>query len=133
MIVRKDFWIVLLLSFVTCGIYYWVYIYQVTRDINTMAGEDGRGTDPAMVILLSIVTCGFYHYYWLYQYGNRMQDLGRANNIRVEESGTTYLLWEILGILICGLGTWVGVYLFVKNFNVLADGYNRNSTVYPQY
>lgn len=132
MIAKKDFWVVLLLSIVTCGIYYWVYIYQMTRDVNRMAGEDGRGTDPAVVVILSIVTCGIYHYYWLYQYGNRMQDLGRANNILVEESGTTYLMWELLGLVICGIGSWVGIYLFIRNFNRLADGYNYQSGV-PLY
>ncbi len=130
MIARRDFWVVLVLSIITCGIYYWVYLYRMSKDLNTMAGEDGQTVDPTLVVVLTIITCGIYEYYWLYKMGNRMQNLGRANNIRIDENGTTYLLWKLLGYLICGIGTWVGVYLFIKNFNTLADGYNYHTNPY---
>lgn len=34
MIQKREFWMVLLLSIVTCGIYTYVYYYQMTRDLN---------------------------------------------------------------------------------------------------
>lgn len=130
MIQRREFWIVLLLSIVTCGIYYYVYLYQMTRDLNTMAGNDDKHVDPALAVVLSLVTCGIYSYWWYYQMGNRMQNMGRANNITVEESGTTYLLWILLGSLICGIGPLIGMYLFIKNFNNLAFAYNSSNSNY---
>lgn len=86
MIQRREFWMVLLLTIVTCGIYHYFYLYQMTKDINTMAG----------------------------------------NAIPVEENGTTYLLWYLLGFVVCGLGIWVAMYLFIKNFNNLAFAFNSH-------
>ncbi len=128
MIQRREFWVILLLTIVTCGIYYYIYLYQVTKDLNTMAGNDDKFTDPAMVVVLSIVTCGIYSWWWYYQMGNRMQNMGMANNVRVEENGTTYLLWLLLGSFVCGIGPLIGLYLFIKNFNNLAFAYNSSLT-----
>lgn len=124
MIQRKEFWMVLLLTIVTCGIYFYFYLYQITRDLNTMAGEDGKTIDPAIAVVLNIVTCGIYGLWWYYQMGNRMQQMGNANHILVEDSGTTYLIWILVGYVVCGLGSYVALYLFIKNFNNLADAYN---------
>lgn len=124
MIQRREFWTVLLLSIVTCGIYSYYWVYQTTKDLNQMAGEDGQFTDPALAVILSIFTFGIYPLWWYYKLGNRMQNMGIANNIRVEENGTTYLLWLLLGSLICGLGAFVALYLFIKNLNFLTDAYN---------
>lgn len=126
MIQRRDFWMVLLLTIITCGIYGFYYIYQITKDLNTMAGNDGKTIDPAIAVVLSIVTCGIYEVWWYYQMGNRIQQMGMANNIPVEENGTTYLLWVLLGYVVCGLGTWVAMYLFIKNFNNIAFAYNSH-------
>lgn len=130
MIQRREFWVVLLLSIVTCGIYMYVYYYQMTRDLNTMGGNDDKYVDPALVVVLSIITCGIYTWWWYYQMGNRMQNMGIANNVVVEENGTTYLLWMILGTLICGIGPLIGMYLFIKNFNNLAVVYNASINQY---
>lgn len=124
MIEQRNFVTVLLLSIVTCGIYMFYYYYTTTRDINTMIGNDGKNTEPSTVVLLSIVTCGFYTLYWYYDQGNRMQALAQNNDIPCQENGTTYLLWVLVGSLLCGIGSWIGMYLFIKNFNNLAYAYN---------
>lgn len=132
MIQKREFWMVLLLSIVTCGIYTYIYLYQMTRDLNQMAGPDDKTVEPGMVVLLSIVTCGIYTWYWYYQMGNRMQNMGNANNVLVEENGTTYLLWILLGSLLAGIGSFIAMYLFIKNFNRLADAYNAGMGVQYQ-
>lgn len=126
MIQRREFWMVVLLSIVTCGIYTYIYIYQMTKDLNMMAGNDDKYVDPMLAVILSIVTCGIYTWWWYYQMGNRMQNMGMANNVPVEENGTTYLLWILLGALVCGIGPFIGMYLFIKNFNNLAFAYNAS-------
>ena len=56
-----------ILSIVTCGIYYFYWIYKTTDEIkNFMERED---INPALELILSIVTCGLYTYYWYYKYG----------------------------------------------------------------
>lgn len=126
MIQARNFVTVLLLSIITCGIYGIYYMYTITQDMNTMVGNDGRNTEPSTVVLLEIVTCGFYGWYWYYEQGNRMKALCDQNNIPCEENGTTYLLWTLVGSLICGVGSWIAMYLFIKNFNVLAAAYNQS-------
>lgn len=58
MIPHRSFLTVFLLSVVTCGIYWYYYMYRLTQDINQMTGDDGYYTDAAAVVLLSIITCG---------------------------------------------------------------------------
>lgn len=73
----RNFWMYLLLSIVTCGIYsiYWWYVF--VNDLNTLGQGDGEESpNYIVVILLSIVTCGIYNYFWYYKQGNRMQKIG---------------------------------------------------------
>ena len=126
MIEQRNFWIYLLLNIVTCGFYSWYFLYTTTRDLNTMVGDAGRNTEPTTVLLLTLVTCGFYTYYWYYDQGNRIKALADRNNITCNENGTSYLLWMLLGWLICGIGYYVGIYLFIKNLNELISAYNAS-------
>ena len=126
MIRYKSFWTMLLLTFITCGIYGLYYIYQMTRDLNQMAGDDGYYTDPAAAVLLSLITCGLYSWYWLYRQGTRLKRVADCNSIYCPETGTAYLLWAVIGSLVCGLGNWIAHYLLIKNFNMVAEGYNAH-------
>ena len=126
MIQQRNFWMYLLLNIVTCGFYSWYFFYTPTRDINTMVGDDGRNTEPTTVLLFTLVTCGFYSYYWYYDQGNRIKALADRNNIPCNENGTSYLMWILLGTLICGVGSYIGIYLFIKNLNELISAYNAS-------
>ena len=126
MIQQRNFWMYLLLNIVTCGFYSWYFFYTTTRDINTMVGDDGRNTEPTTVLLFTLVTCGFYSYYWYYDQGNRIKALPDRNNIPCNENGTSYLMWILLGTLICGVGSYIGIYLFIKNLNELISAYNAS-------
>jgi len=50
---------------VTCGIYYFYWFYQTTKEL-TEYSEDYR-LSPGLSIVLTIVTCGFYQIYWWYR------------------------------------------------------------------
>lgn len=121
MIQQRNFWKVFLLSLITCNIYMYYYIYTTTRDMNTISGENK--IEPSLAVILSIVTCGIYSYFWYYDYGNTIQNIAHANNIYVNENGTTYLLWSILGVFI-GIGPLIALYLFISNFNKISVAYN---------
>ncbi|KPG69973.1 DUF4234 domain-containing protein [Enterococcus sp.] len=56
---------VILLTIVTCGIYYFYWFYQTTKEL-TEYSEDYR-LSPGLSIVLTIVTCGFYQIYWWYR------------------------------------------------------------------
>ena len=42
-----------------------------------------------------------------------------------QENGTTILLWWIFGILLCGVGPYVAIYILIKNTNALNQAYNQ--------
>ena len=115
----------LLLSIVTCGIYSYYFLYCLARDINVMCQDDGDSTPGlAAFILLSFVTCGFYAYYWYYKIGNRLQANAPRYGLVFQENGTTVLLWQIIGVLLCGLGPIFAMNIIIKNTNAMATAYN---------
>lgn len=118
-------WIIF--SIITCGIYDLFFIYALARDINEMCAEDGKETAGLLkLILLSLVTCGIYGIYWYYSLGNRIQaNANEQYDLNFTENGTTILLWMIIGTLICGIGSFVAIYIIIKNTNALAIAYNE--------
>ena len=116
----------ILLTIVTCGIYGYYFIYKLAEDVNEMCKEDGQKTGGLVAfILLSFVTCGLYAYYWYYQLGNRLQMNAPKYGITVMESGTTILLWCLVGLLVCGIGPLVAMHFIIRNTNTMAAAYNR--------
>ena len=61
----RSLLVYIILSFITCGIYGFYFIYTIARDMNIMCSGDGDST-PGLgaYIALSIVTCGIYNL-WL--------------------------------------------------------------------
>ncbi len=58
----RSILVYIILSFVTCGIYGFYFVYAIARDMNTMCVGDGESTPGlAAYIALSIVTCGIYN------------------------------------------------------------------------
>lgn len=115
----------LLLSLVTCGIYSFYFLYCLARDVNTLCQDDGDYTPGlAEFILLSFVTCGFYAYYWYYKIGNRLQANAPCYGLVFQENGTTVLLWQIFGALLCGLGPIFAMNIIINNTNAMATAYN---------
>lgn len=119
--------IYILLSFVTCGIYGYYFIYKMAQDVNIACNGDGEQTSGLVVfILLSFITCGIYTYYWYYKLGNRLAANASRYNLHFEENGTTVLMWCIFGALLCGIGLFIGIYILIKNTNMICAAYNRS-------
>ena len=126
---QRRFVVYLLLNIVTCGIYGIYFWYVFTENLNQICAEKVPNDKPSMnyilVLLLSIVTCGIFYYFWLYQQGNRMLDASRGYGREFHETGTTYLMWCLFGILLCGIGSLYGTYLVIRNMNTLIGEYGR--------
>ena len=118
----------IVLTIVTCGIYGFWFVYTIARDLNMMCEGDGENTGGlAAYILLSFVTCGIYNIWWLYKIGNRIQRNAPRYGLMVQENGTTILMWYIFGIVLCGIGPWIGMHIVIKNTNALATAYNART------
>lgn len=127
MIKHRDYLIMVLLTFITCGIYGIFFWYSYSEDMNKVCNGDGKETKNFLiVILLSIITCGIYYWIWVYNLGNRLSENAPRYGHKFNEDGTTILLWMLLGSLLCGLGTLYAQYLLVRNMNSIAASYNNN-------
>jgi len=122
----RSLLIFILLTLVTCGIYLYVFMYFMIKDINTACAGDGDDTPGLLVyILLSLVTCGIYSYVWLYKVGERLARNCQRYGYTVTENGTTVLLWFIFGMWLCGIGPFIGWNILINNTNMVCMGYNR--------
>lgn len=121
----RSLLIYMLLSVVTCGIYGLIFMWSFTNDLNDVSSAkdpDGwRSPNFIIVILLMIVTCGIYSWYWLYKVGNTIQRSGDDYGVRVDESGTTLILW----CLLLGVGGLISYHLMFKNMNKICRKYNE--------
>lgn len=122
----RNFITYLLLSIVTCGIYSIYFWYLYVEDINTVFYGDGEDSpNYILVLLLSFITCGIYGFYWYYKQANRIyRGSYERYGVPVSETGTSVLLWLLLGSLVCGLGSLIAQYFMISNLNKVANAYN---------
>jgi len=87
---------VILLSIVTCGIYYLYWIYAMSDEVNRSIG-DNTDLSPATELLLSIVTCGLYTIYWYYKFGKKLVQLAGMRGTYVTDNSLVCVLLSIFG------------------------------------
>lgn len=112
-------------SIITCGIYSYYFIYKMALDVNIMCEGDGEETAGLVkFILLSFITCGIYAWFWYYNLGNRLSANAPRYGLQFQENGTTVLMWLIFGAFLCGVGSFVGMHILIKNTNAMGHAYN---------
>ncbi|MCD8347701.1 MAG: DUF4234 domain-containing protein [Lachnospiraceae bacterium] len=125
---KEDRSLVLYIVFtiLTCGIYGFYFIHSTAEDLNVICKEDGRTTKGLLgYIGLSIVSCGVYSSYWGASFVDRMAFNAPRYGVTIEESGTTYILWNFPGVLLCFVGPFIALHIIIKNMNKLARAYNE--------
>lgn len=128
---NRSLFIYILLSIVTCGIYNFFFIYSLARDVNTACDGDGQQTSGLVkYLLLSLITCGIYAYVWQYSLGNRLAENARRYGMTFQENGTTVLMWDLFGVLLCGIGPFIAMNILIKNTNRICDAYNQAHGLY---
>lgn len=120
----------ILLSVCTCSLYSLYFIHRLARDVNTACAGDGRNTAGLLpLLLLSVLTCGIYPYIWYYNLGNRLAANAPRYGLAFQENGTTVLLWELFGVLLCGVGPFVALNIIIKNTNAICAAYNYQNRI----
>ncbi len=126
MIKKRNVAGVILLSIVTLGIYPLVLYCKVGEEINEICQGDGKDNCHFLIaFLLGLVTFGIYPICWVYKAMNRTKDNAYRYGAIVKNSGSTWLLWLIIGWWICGIGVIVAMAKFVGNINAYSDVYGR--------
>lgn len=127
---NRSLLVYIALTLVTCGIYGLIFYWNLFKDLNDVCrvretNDSEQSPNYLIYILLTLVTCGIYGWFWLYKQGNRIQRVGEDYGIRIEENGTTLLMWNLLGALLCGAGIFVAQYYLFENINKLCICYNK--------
>ena len=129
---NRSFWLYVILSFFTCGIYSIYFWYMYVVDLNTLFYGDGEDSPNYIIVwLLSIVTCGIYGIYWYYKQANRIHREARSRyGVRINETGNTILIWILLGYITGGIGQLVASYFMITNLNKTALVFNSEQNTY---
>ena len=103
---NRGFWLTLLLSIVTLGIYGFYLIYAFARETNIACKDDNKKTTGLFLfLLLSLLTLGIYAIVWECMWMNRCNEYLRKNNKPEGLQVSTYILtlfllgWLTLGIM----------------------------------
>ena len=109
---------VILLSIVTCGIYFIYWVYVTSKEVNEALGREEINT--ALVILGCF--CFPVMIYVMYKFGNAAQELaGRMGR----QAQSSFILWIILAIFF-GVGIYIMEYQVQTDLNGLSGPWNYN-------
>lgn len=110
---------VLLLSIVTCGIYYMWWIYKTSEELNRTLGDPS--INPGIDLLLSIISCGLWAIYLMYRNTQKIHQALYAKDPYRKDATQLVLILNLLPLI--GIPTTiVAIYLVQEEFNALARG-----------
>ena len=92
----RDPALTLVFILLTCGIYYFYFIYVVSQETQNFLDEPDRS--PGAEVLLSILTCGLWNIYWDYQMGQRIAAMCVEVGLPVTDNSVLYLILDLIGI-----------------------------------
>ncbi len=108
---RRDLVGVILLTFVTCGLYSIYLYFAMGSEIVDQSLRDDTETKPTSIgvaFLLTIVTFGIYGVYYIYVQAKALQEIGAKRNVSTLDPIVVLLLAIFLGF---------GMYFNVHNAN----------------
>ena len=93
---RRDPALVLVLTLLTCGIYYWFWLYRVSEE--TQRFLDEPDTSPGLEVLLCLLTCGVYILYWDYKQAKKIARMQTMVGLPPTDNAILYLILNLCGI-----------------------------------
>lgn len=86
----------LVLSFITVGVYFFIWIYHINKTMKQLSKTDSLPGSSFLAFLF----IPFYSIYWAYSMGSHMNKLTSSKNQPYENKSTTYLLLSIFGLIV---------------------------------
>lgn len=127
---RRSLILFVILNVITCGFYKLYFVHTSARDTNiACAGDGGHTSGLIKYIILTLLTCGLYSIYWDYALADRLAANGPRYGFYIQENGSSFLLWSLLGGWLCGLGYFVARNITLKNLNKICRGYNQKNPI----
>ena len=97
MVERREVWVSIVLTIVTCGLYGLYWYYMLADDLYKLNKEPSRaGID----VIITIVTCGLYGIYMMYKFGDMEEQIRRNRGTRSKDNRILYLFLSLFGLSI---------------------------------
>lgn len=123
MFTKKDFLKVIILSFVTCGIYGVIFMYEYDREVRAMYRHSSQPPmEFLLAFLLSILTCGIFMYWWYYT-------LYRFQAREAAALGVLLNVEDPVVMTICMIIPFFGTYLICDNYNKIYDALRQRGEI----
>ncbi|MBW5400422.1 DUF4234 domain-containing protein [Brachyspira pilosicoli] len=126
--------IMFLLNFITCGIYHYYWIYNVSLEVKKFTSR--KDISPELELLLSILTCNIYSIYWYNKYGNIIyKEIALKIDENDKNNVTQIIMVSFIIVLFVGMPIIVGLIfafvmgVFVSGMSVLYGGAYNNYTL----
>jgi hypothetical protein len=84
---------VVVYSIITCGIYYFYWIYITTRDINGYLNKTDMDSGIELVLCIFVFP---YRWYWFYKYAQRVGETQRAAGLPERDDSIICLILAII-------------------------------------
>ena len=110
---EKNLVLWIILSLVTCGIVYLVWIYQISEELRAASGDESVPSG-IMAVILPLVTCNIYGLYWAYKCGKVLPVAKSKYGLPGEDKSVLFLVLDLLGLSI------VTIALFQNEMNEIA-------------
>ncbi|HEY3450464.1 MAG TPA: DUF4234 domain-containing protein [Myxococcales bacterium] len=114
---RRNPAIVLLLTLVTCTIYWFYWIYVTTDELKQTTGK--ADLNPALDVVLSIVTCGIWGIYVEYRNAQLVHETLDARGVRHEDRSVVILILNLASFFV-GVTGLIAIVLLQDELNKLA-------------
>ncbi len=109
---------VILFSIITCGIYYFYWIYVTTKEIKNYLNDSE--ISPTRELVFSIVTFGLYIIYWYYKYSSVIQKEGEKVGVGFEKDfSITILILVVAAYFTCGIALYAALFIFQSKLNAI--------------
>ncbi len=93
---KRSIFILIVLAFITFGIYPLIWVYQTTKELNEYTGN--ARLNPAATIICIILTCGLYQIYWWYRInGLMMEAQSQTSYTAIPDNKLLFILLWLFG------------------------------------
>jgi hypothetical protein len=92
---------VIIFSIITCGIYFYYWLYVTMKDLN--AYLEIADMDPGIELLICIF-CSPYIFYWFYKYAQRITEAQIKNGLPSNDDAVICLILAIFGLSVVSMG-----------------------------
>lgn len=96
MLKERNIGIAIILSLITCGIYYLYWIYAVTNEVGHL--NESPNFTGGKTILFGIITCGIYFLFWFYQLGGQIAGVQAKKGLPQKDEGLMYVILAVFGM-----------------------------------